>query len=452
MSIIRDAHTSKGLSIRSLHLGMALVTLIISVLLLLATFMVKSGYSQMRTDTVSYIQWERDASDLQRGSDYLTEQVRCFVETGKRQYLDNYFEEATVTRRRDKALESIHSFLGDSPACRSLEAAMNESNVLMEREYYAMRLTIASRGYDYRDFPEAIQKVEFSEEDALLSPEKQGALARDKVFDDLYHLRKDTISRNVQTCLRMLTQEIDERQRSQADALDDMLLRQRILIITAIVVILLTMAATLLLVVSPLVRAVVFIRSDEPIPIKGSHEFQFLAKTYNLMYEAHREQQEKLAFDATHDKLTGVYNRSGYDYVMKNIDWSGSCLLLFDVDKFKQINDTTGHATGDKLLTRVASTIRDSFRSQDYVCRIGGDEFAVIMVHTSSAHREQVRSKVAAINAALTQPMNDLPLTHVSCGAAYGSGNDDSQSVFKRADEALYRVKHNGGCGCIISD
>ena len=451
MTNIRDTHASRGLSIRSLHLFMAFATLFISVLLLVATFMVKSGYSKMRTDTESYIRWEKDADDLQRGSDYLTEQVRCFVETGKRVYLDNYFEEATITNRRENALQSIHDYLGDGPAYTSLKTAMDESIALMDREYYAMRLTVAAFGYDFRDFPEAIQRVELSEEDALLPAEKQARLARDKVFDDVYRTRKDTISENVQACLQMLTAEIDQRQERQADALDDMLFKQRILIINAIVIILSTMGATLLLVVSPLVRAVVFIRSDEPIPIKGSNEFQFLAKTYNLMYETHREQTEKLAYDATHDKLTGLYNRSGYDFVMKNTDWGTSCLLLFDVDKFKHINDSRGHEAGDRLLTRVANAIKESFRSQDYVCRIGGDEFAVIMVHTSPEHAELVRRKAASINETLAVSVDDLPPTLVSCGVAFGDETSNSTGIFQKADAALYDVKNTGGCGCKIS-
>ena len=442
---------SKGLSIRSLHYFMAFATLVLSVLLLFATFMVKSGYSRMRSDTEFYIQWERDADDLQEGSDYLTEQVRCFVETGKREYLDSYFKEADVIRRRDRALESIHAYLGDSAAYASLAEAMRESVALMDREYYAMRLTVAANGYDYNDFPEAIRRVELTEEDALLPPEKQAELARAKVFDDMYHYRKNAISRNVQKCLTMLAEEIDQRQRAEADALDAMLARQRVLIISAISIILITLLATLLLVISPLVRAVVFIRADEPIPIRGSNEFQFLARTYNLMYEEHREQKEKLAFDATHDKLTGIYNRGGYDYVMKTTDWRSSCLLLFDVDKFKPINDTYGHEAGDRILTRVASVIRDSFRSQDYVCRIGGDEFAVIMVHTNADHADLVRRKVAGINDALQTVADDLPPTHVSCGAAYGDAAPDRESVFRRADAALYQVKHSGGCGCAIS-
>ncbi|MBQ8110527.1 MAG: GGDEF domain-containing protein [Clostridia bacterium] len=441
----------RGLSIRNLQFVMACMTLVISVALLFATFSAKTGYSTMRRNTEEYIQWERDVNDLQSASDYLTEQVRCFVETGKRDFLDNYFKEAEVTRRREHALESMQGFLGDSPAYQSLQRAMDESVALMDREYYAMRLTIAAYGYDFTAYPAAIRRVELSEEDALLPPERQEALARSKVFDDVYHLKKQSISDNVQSCLDTLADEIGQRQVKTADGLNDILSKQRILIIAAIFIILFTILLTMQLVIGPLLRAVVFIRADEPIPIRGSKEFQFLARTYNLMYEANREQKEHLAYEATHDPLTGIYNRSGYDFFLNNVDWTSSCLLLFDVDKFKQINDSYGHEMGDRILQRVASTIRDSFRSQDFACRIGGDEFAVIMVHTMPDNAELVQRKVESINRTLRVEKDGLPPIHVSCGAAYGADGEEYQQIFQGADNALYSVKRSGGCGCAVN-
>ncbi len=452
MATEKKERAHKGLSIRKIQLVMACVILVISVLLLVATFSAQSGYIRMRNNTDDYIQWERDAKDLQIASDYLTEQVRCFVETGKREYLDSYFEEAEITRRRDKALANIRVFMGESQACDSLQTAMDESMALMDREYYAMRLTIAAYGYDCSLYPQVIQDVELTEEDALLPPERQEALARSKVFDDVYHMRKETITQNVQACLYTLASEIGQRQVDTSQALENMLYKLRLLIIAAIGVTLFTMVLTMLLVISPLLRAVMYIRADEPIPVKGSDEFQFLARTYNLMYEVNREQKEHLAFEATHDPLTGIYNRSGYDFFMANTEWSTSFLLLFDVDRFKQYNDTYGHETGDEILRKVAATIRDCFRSQDYVCRIGGDEFAVIMVHTSSEHVDLIRSKVERINDALRGGTGDMPGVHVSCGAAFGgSGSGDTRAIFERADSALYRVKDAGGCGCEVS-
>ena len=440
----------KSVSVRRLNYLMAIIMLVISVLLLFATVRAHSGYNAMRRHTDEYINWQREAFELQRASDYLTEQVRCFAQTGKREYLDNYFEEAKVSRHRDKALESVRQFMGETEAYTALVAAMNESVALMDREYYSMRLTIAAKGYDISEFPEEVQQTELTEEDALLSPEMQTERAREMVFDDMYHMKKEAITENSSECLLELASEIDARQEQTEDELNNILNRQRFLIMVAILVSGLTMILTLLLVISPLLRAVVYIRDDEPIPVKGSCEFQFLARTYNLMYEANREQKEQLAFDATHDSLTGIYNRSGYDFFLKNADWTTSALVLFDVDKFKQVNDNFGHETGDKVLARVAEILKGSFRSQDYVCRIGGDEFAVIMVHATNAPRELLHSKVERINQLLKNPGGDMPAVHVSCGAAYGTGGDDVEETFRQADAALYRIKSAGGCGCEV--
>lgn len=441
----------KGVSIRSIQMLMALLMLVISVLLLFTTFRTKVGYSRMREYTGNYIQWERDADKLQMASDYLTEQVRCFVETGKREYLDNYFEEAEVTRRRDKALDSIRAITDDHDAYTALEAAMVESVALMDREYYAMRLAVAANGYDVKEFPQAIRAVELSEEDALLPRAKQEVRARKMVFDDVYHIKKESISAHVQECLDTLTNEVENHQKASIEALDDMLFKERTLILIAILATLFTMLLTTLLVVSPLLRAVVYIRADQPIPIKGSNEFQFLAKTYNLMYEANKEKTERLTYDATHDQLTGIHNRSGYVFFLKNTDWRSSALLLFDVDKFKQINDGNGHELGDKALVKVAQVIRNSFRNQDHVCRIGGDEFAVIMVHTDSAHTELVKQKASRINDILADCEDGLPPISLSCGVAYGDASQDTEAIFKRADAAMYAVKAAGGHGCQVA-
>lgn len=448
--MLRDK--TKGISIRRIQMLMALLLLVISLLLLFTTYRTKMGYSRMREYTGDYILWQRDADKLQMASDYLTEQARCFVETGKRSYLDNYFKEANVDKRRDRALESIRSITDDNEAYESLKAAMVESVALMDREYYAMRLTVETKGYDVNDYPEAIREVELSEKDAHLPPAKQAVLARNLVFDDFYHMKKESISRHVQACLDTLTKEVDAQQKAATDALDDMLFKERTLILIAIVATLFTMLLTMLLVVSPLLRAVVYIRADQPIPIKGSNEFQFLAKAYNLMYEANQEKAERLTYDATHDQLTGIHNRSGYVFFLKNTNWESSSLLLFDVDKFKQINDGSGHELGDMALVKVAGTLLSSFRSQDHVCRIGGDEFAVIMVHTDPGHSELVKQKVARINEVLGRGENGLPPISLSCGVAFGDERQDTEAIFRRADAALYEVKAEGGHGCRIGE
>lgn len=169
--------TGKGISIRNVQVFIAVVTLLISALLLVATYRATAGFRMMQKETNSYIRLQKSAEELQKASDYLTEQVRCYSETGDLRYLNNYFTEAKETRRRDKALEELTNIMGDSKAVQSLSSAMDSSVGLMDREYYSMRLTSEACGYDVSELPEEIGAVKLSDKDASLDAEGKDALA-----------------------------------------------------------------------------------------------------------------------------------------------------------------------------------------------------------------------------------------------------------------------------------
>ena len=132
------------------------------------------------------------------------------------------------------------------------------------------------------------------------------------------------------------------------------------------------------------------------------------------------------------------------------MNWNTSALVLFDLDKFKPVNDTYGHKMGDRVLERAAKAIQNSFRAQDYVCRIGGDEFAVIMTHVETDCGPLIIDKVRKINEDLSQMKDDVPGVTISCGVAYGALIPNFDRLFHEADAALYRVKRNGGGGCEV--
>ena len=176
--------TTNGVSIRKALIYMIAFILAVSVLLLITTGSVSSRYASLNVNMESYKQWQRDASSLQTGSDYLTEQVRSFVITGDRAYLDSYFEEANVTRRRDHAIESARRLMGETEAYTSLVSAMDESVDLMNREYYAMRLAIAGYGLDAASFPQELQAVALTDRDLADSPEAQRETARLMLYDE----------------------------------------------------------------------------------------------------------------------------------------------------------------------------------------------------------------------------------------------------------------------------
>ena len=165
-----------------------------------------------------------------------------------------------------------------------------------------------------------------------------------------------------------------------------------------------------------------------------------------------QETLQREIYNATHDSLTALYNRAGYDLLRDSLDLKSTYLLLIDADTFKSVNDTFGHEIGDKVLQRVAETIKRNFRSDDYVCRIGGDEFVVFMTNAGKQHARFVSARVQKINDELANPTDSLPPITVSVGAAYGGSAADANQLFERADKALYRTKRNGKCGLTFAE
>lgn len=440
-----DELKKKGISLRKLNITMFVLAVVISTVLLFAMNRTNTLYQKNHKMTKTLHEWRDDAYNLQIGSDYLTEEIRCFAVTGEKQYLDNYFEEAEVTKRRDTALENMKKNHEESPAVRELSEAMSESDHLMKREYYAARLAAEGYGHNLDFFPEVIRLVELSEEDKALSPDDKKDAAARYLFDDEYLTSKRRINDNMNDCLDRLEDEVSKKQAEVSKELETQVLIEHLLTFVLIGIMLGIVILTSFLVFRPLRKCVELIRKEHEIPLQGAYEVRFLAKNYNLMYYTTKENENKLNYEANHDKLTGLFNRRGYEFFLSNVDMETSALLIIDLDKFKKINDTHGHEVGDKVIANAARVILNSFRSQDYVCRIGGDEFAVIMIRSDSSMKELITRKINQLNEKLMNP-NDESLPSISCsaGVAFGKYGVAVSELFKRADRALYDSKENG--------
>ena len=437
---------SGGLRLQKMNYLMAAITLVISVLLLISTYHTSVGYKKLQGTTDDYISCTKSANQMQAGSDYLTEQVRLFVITGKKDYLDNYFTEKNVTRRRDNALKAIRNDFSGNEAYESLRKAMDESVALMQKEYCAMRLKVDSEGYDLTQYPEEIQNVDVSAYEGKNAAEKAEA-ARDMVFDDEYEGSKAIIYANTNACLERLEAEVSARQGTATDDMKMLLLREQLLIIAFIVIVLCIVILTAIKVFVPLIRAVPQIREEKPIPVIGAYEFRFLAKTYNRMYEANRESKEKLAYEASHDALTGILNRMGFERVLERRELKIKAFLLLDVDDFKTINDNHGHAAGDRVLMTIAKKLGEVFTEGEYICRLGGDEFAVLST-SDSLDKTAIKQKICRINKELKNVEEDVPVVSVSAGVAFYAKGMSKRDLFRQADSALYDTKNHGRCGC----
>lgn len=438
---------SRGIYLRRFIVIMAIMGILAFAALFIAMERTTKLHQQTQELTRDYFSWQSDAYDMQVASDYLTEQIRCFAVTGEWRYLTNYFSEAKETQRREHALSELEEHLGKTKTLTDLAAAMEDSVELMKLEYYAGRLTVEAFGLALSEAPEEIQGVTLTAEDEELSPLEKRERAQAILFGEEYRTQKENISAHMQECLKDLMVDIECEQDKVSRMVQEQVQVEHLLTLVLIVILLGTMVLVVVTVFRPLRVAVNMIRDEKEIPLKGAYEVRFLAKTYNLMFQSSLKSQEKLAYEATHDNLTGLYNRRGYEFLLKNVDWETSALILLDLDDFKRVNDEHGHDVGDIVLKRVANAITKSFRSQDFVCRIGGDEFAVIMVHSYVGLTELIRKKIEGMNEMLEQVDENIPAVTLSAGVAFGHQDQDKEVLFKQADEVLYQAKDKGKRG-----
>jgi diguanylate cyclase len=161
------------------------------------------------------------------------------------------------------------------------------------------------------------------------------------------------------------------------------------------------------------------------------------------------EKAKQFQSAAEMDGLTGLYNRAAFDYRIREaletyqISGESFALVLFDVDSFKEINDSLGHIAGDKVLQKVAECLKETFRKYDFIARFGGDEFAVVIQDLSW---DMARERILLFRKNLkkrrftSHARGDVNIT-VSAGIALVKEGDTAESLVDRADKMMYASK-----------
>jgi len=171
------------------------------------------------------------------------------------------------------------------------------------------------------------------------------------------------------------------------------------------------------------------------------------AVTFTDITEIKLESQQ-YHFHATHDALTGIYNRSYYfekisnEIAQANRYGTTFCVILLDIDHFKIFNDTYGHLKGDEVLIQVSKTIQSNKRKTDTFARWGGEEFIILLEKTASDKAELIaehfRKLIQNIHISGVQQIT------ASFGVTEFINGDDDNTIVKRADDALYLAKESG--------
>jgi diguanylate cyclase (GGDEF)-like protein len=148
------------------------------------------------------------------------------------------------------------------------------------------------------------------------------------------------------------------------------------------------------------------------------------------------------------DALTGLHNRRFFHETLARECARAHryqrklALIVFDLDDFKVVNDRVGHLAGDAALAEAAERVREVVRTSDIACRVGGDEFAVILPESSLMDADQLYRRI--LHAVSSRPLGQAGKVSLSAGVAELRPEDDPVAFFKRGDEALYRAKETG--------
>lgn len=180
----------------------------------------------------------------------------------------------------------------------------------------------------------------------------------------------------------------------------------------------------------------------------GNHIFKFLSSDH-VETHYHEAVYEMMTLDA----MTNVYNRRYFEDAFRREVLRSQrhgrqlSLLIFDIDKFKHINDTYGHLIGDEILKALSARIRGRVRGDEIVARIGGEEFAVVLVETSKRNARQVAESLCElVRSSPLLPDHPELITTISVGGVYTSGLEllSEQDLIAHADQQLYLAKTSG--------
>ncbi|MER7279234.1 EAL domain-containing protein [Dactylosporangium sp. NPDC000244] len=161
--------------------------------------------------------------------------------------------------------------------------------------------------------------------------------------------------------------------------------------------------------------------------------------------DAQRRIAARLAYEAGHDPLTGALNRREFDRQLATAGAGTHALIFLDLDRFKIVNDSCGHAAGDTLLCQVTDLMRAELHPNDELARVGGDEFVMLLRNCAVGHAAALAERIRKAVAGYRFPYEGRVFSvGVSAGVAALLEGDDPQDAVRSADAACYAAKHRG--------
>ncbi|MBQ5537604.1 MAG: GGDEF domain-containing protein [Treponema sp.] len=448
-----EKSAANGININFLNTFLTVLTAIVFLFTLLISGSVNKKFRIVQDAINKFIICEWSSNEIMECSNDLTEEARLFVITHKVEHAENYIAEITVKKRKEAAMAELLKVCSEKDiAYQRLKIAITQAESLINMELYAMRLAYELLDeYERIKMPERLRSIDIRPADRNIPADKIQELAVGNLFGDGYLIYKTRINENCKLTMMAIEQQIKEKLGVNARTLGSNIKKLRTLFIILLVMNLSIFTVLSSLVITPLKKFLHAIKNDEKLNIIGSTELRNLAISYNEIYEIKARNERALLEKAEYDALTGILNRRAFDQICATSTEKRQniALVLVDMDNFKRINDTFGHSGGDTVLRSIATILRETFRKDDYVARIGGDEFAVILQNFKPAAQKRIIEKISIVNKKLAERLGDLGEVSISAGAAYSDGGY-SDELYKNADKALYEAKESGRKTCRI--
>lgn len=438
----------RGVRLSRVNVLLIFLGLVIALFMVFSMYETNRSFNQIVNMTESYLSSQQTAGMLSNIANGMSEQCAAFLRTGEPDCVHVYAGQLSAINAQIKANETMQS--SDESRDEFLAKAIEAFRAMNETEIRAMRLMADTLPMGMAAYPLLIQQTKLSPEDEALTAEEKKTLAEKLIDSAEYRLNKEALTAAVDDSHRVASEQGKNRAAQTSAEVRKVMRRQKLLIFLFILIAVIALLMNRFLIISPIQRSVDKLDKREPLPVLGSYEVRHLANVYNEVLKDNAEKTEALSYAATHDALTGLYNRADFDKVYSTCANDTIGIIIIDVDHFKQFNDEFGHSVGDHVLKIVAAKLMEHFRSEDHVSRIGGDEFCIIMPGTKQEQAETIVEKIYEINRELQDNPDGLPSITLSAGLAFWDRPDPGESLLRDADSMLLSLKKTRTDCCAV--
>ncbi|MBO4428357.1 MAG: EAL domain-containing protein [Clostridia bacterium] len=440
--------------------GLATASLVIPFVAVLVVLIVFMAYfsiniNQTTNDLAEFMQksnqYQQSATQLQAGSSVLSETATIFIQTPQipngpdtttvnAEPLKAYAAELREDRRPAKILALFREYDVSDEILGYIEKAAADSEEMQRIQTHALSLIFSVYPLPDDAVYDSITLTSLTEEELAMPAEARLATAKKLVIEKNYSLLKSEASKQVELCRNVLQEQFNARCVESQDHLSAM--RTALWAVTSLFVasLICALAIFYIWIIVPMRRYSKDIVSDRMLKKQGQiRELLSIATAYNGLMERRKKLEECLRQAAETDSLTGLQNRYYFDqFVLNFVQRDGLvCVLLFDVNYLKVVNDTKGHREGDLVICQTADAIKECFgdESGSNCYRVGGDEFAAVLRERTE---EDVLKRIGNL-------MQMLEKKGVSVSVGYAMGVQADEQMFRRlmreADERMYENK-----------